>query len=101
MSTTPQPRIDRVMVLSTAQDAKRLDNYAEADDAPILVDEYSEFGWHVYVVTDPGILDDLPTDSGLSEHFIACLALAAQHDCTFIRFDRDESPVDGLAVHDW
>ena len=103
MTTTTQPRIDRVMVLSTAHvtalDAQKLD--AHAADGMSAVNSWGptseSYGWHVFV---PETGEDAVA-CGMSGYFVQCLALARFHDCTFIRFDRDEEPVGNLAVHDW
>lgn len=79
--------ISKYLVLSTAHITKRdselLSNKGWAED---------EYGYWVH--------KDF-TSEDLSSTFHACLKLAQQHDCTYVRFDRDGPDVDELTTFDW
>lgn len=52
------------------------------------------YGWWIWAGQEDG-LDELPAD------LRACVDLAKQHDCDWILFDRDTTPIDDLPTYDW
>lgn len=78
--------------------------YILAKDAAILEDNYNnpvitygfEFGWWLYV-PDPHPENDEMSDHGYSAAFIQLIKVAQEHDCVFIKLDRDGGQIEGLA----
>ena len=83
--------IEKMLVLSTAHITPDTCNgYLRGRDAPCY--PKGDYGYFVYVEDD--VPDDLPDD------LRACYAFASEHQCDWIMFDCDASPVDGLACYD-
>ena len=109
--------IDKVMILSTShitrEDSERLHAACKPDAcAGPTCDEWSSYGWWVYLPTagapgdeitglDPASVADCWVAYGMSAAFVEAGRFAAQHGCKWIRFDCDGDTTPELTTFEW
>jgi len=94
--------IEKMLTLSTAH--VTADTAAQLDDrlhqmlgtAPFICFQKDDYGWFVHV---PAVPD--PRHEQIPPDLNACMAMARAEGCTWLMFDRDADPVEGLPTYDW
>lgn len=94
--------IEKILTLSTAH--VTADTAAQLDDrqhqmlgiAPFICFQKDDYGWFVHVPTVPEVTwhGQIPPDLN------ACMAMARAEGCTWLMFDCDADPVEGLPTYD-
>jgi len=94
---TQHPYVCKILEVSTAHISEATANLVQCQLASVISFEKGDYGWLVYVPSEPG----REAEEGFPPDLRTCMEFARSLDCDWIMFDRDGVVIEALPDYDW